>query len=169
VRHGHASKEVNGIHRRRRRRQWPKPCGAFADTPSSQLASLQAKPRVTKTVLQEQLRDAPPPRSSPLVVGKWKQQVATKPLKRCPTIPELKISQAGAKPERGHGVPAPTETTRRLYRTKVPRTSPGRVTGAAVRRPRPEQAGELACTLAGSSSRCIWAVQGRDNPDAAQT
>jgi hypothetical protein len=40
----HASTEVNDIRRRRRRRQWPKPCGAFTDTPSCTLASLQAKP-----------------------------------------------------------------------------------------------------------------------------
>ena len=41
--HGHASKEVNDVRRHRRRRQWPKPCGAFAHTPSSALASLLAQ------------------------------------------------------------------------------------------------------------------------------
>lgn len=60
--HGHASKEVNGVRKRRRRQHWPKPCGAFADTRSRTPASQQAQLHETKP--DKQLRDTPSQRLS---------------------------------------------------------------------------------------------------------
>jgi hypothetical protein len=109
---GHASKEVNGICRRRRRRQWPKPCGAFADT-------LETDGVSAGHTLQYQPRRAEPRRTAPTVVkvAGGDQNIngggEPSPCHSRTILPTTgpKLSRAGANPREKLDVLAPTANT----------------------------------------------------------